>query len=163
LGRLYYGNRRYHSQPSRLAIQRQRLHYGNYLDHGHAFDRRTSGSGGGRTGERGHRHHLRRERSRHLQRTTKQGNFNFTSQEVPFGTSKSFLGGRALVEETAAPLQLTSSEEEEDFPSIAQSGAESGDDVYLAYTEFVHGDRSLAVGQTTTQTITNFRTPDLVP
>ena len=27
--------------------------------------------------------------------------------------------------------------------------AQSGDDVYLTYTEFVHGDRSLAAGQST--------------
>jgi len=34
--------------------------------------------------------------------------------------------------------------------------AHSGDDVYLAYTEFVHGDRSLAQTGSTTQPITDF-------
>ncbi|HYM12291.1 MAG TPA: hypothetical protein VEU62_16265 [Bryobacterales bacterium] len=83
---------------------------------------------------------------------TAQGNFSFSSQGVPFGVSQSFLNGKALVAQTGAPLQLTSSDEEEDFPSMAQSG----DDVYLAYTRFVHGDRSLAQSQQTKQAITDF-------
>jgi hypothetical protein len=84
--------------------------------------------------------------------TTTQGNFSFSSQDLPFGVSKSFLNGRVLVAQTGAQFQLSSSTEEEDFPSMAQSG----DDVYLAYTEFVHGDRSLASGQGTQQPITDF-------
>ncbi len=83
---------------------------------------------------------------------TTQGNFSFSSQDVPFGVSKTFLGGRALASQTPASLQLTSSPEEEDFPSMAQSG----DDVYLAYTQFVHGDRTLAQLQSTKQVITDF-------
>ncbi|HYW47381.1 MAG TPA: hypothetical protein VE959_31220 [Bryobacteraceae bacterium] len=73
---------------------------------------------------------------------TTQGNFSFTSQDVSFGASKAFLNSRALVMPTAAPLQLTSDDEEEDFPAMAQAG----DDVYLAYTRFVHGNRTLALG-----------------
>jgi hypothetical protein len=84
--------------------------------------------------------------------TTTQGNFSFSPQDVPFGVSKKFLSGRALVAQTGAQFQLTNSDEEEDFPSMAQSG----DDVYLTYTEFVHGDRSLAQRTGTTQTITDF-------
>jgi hypothetical protein len=84
---------------------------------------------------------------------TTQGNFSFSTADVPFGSSKPFLGGSALVAQTAAPLQLTNSEEEEDFPSMAQSG----DDVYLAYTRFVHGQRSLAEPQGITAPITNFQ------
>jgi hypothetical protein len=84
--------------------------------------------------------------------TTTQGNFTFTSQELPFGVSKTFLNGKVLVAQTGAQFQLTSSNEDDDFPSMAQSG----DDVYLAYTEFVHGDRTLAVTQSTTTPITDF-------
>jgi hypothetical protein len=84
--------------------------------------------------------------------TTTQGSFSFSSQDLPFGVSKSFLSGRALAAQTNAQFQLTSSAAEDDFPSMAQSG----DDVYLAYTEFVHGDPSVAVGQSTTTTITDF-------
>ncbi len=89
--------------------------------------------------------------------TTAQGNFSFASTDVPFGTTKLFMktpaGNYAVhVSQTAAPLQLTTSNEEEDFPSMAQSG----DDIYLTYTEFVHGDRTQATGLSTKQTITDF-------
>ena len=83
---------------------------------------------------------------------TPQGNFSFSSQNLPFGVSQTFLKGSAYVAQTSAPLQLTSSIEDEDFPSMAQSG----DDVYLVYTEFVHGDRSQATALSTKTTITNF-------
>jgi len=63
------------------------------------------------------------------------GTFSFTPQQVPFGTPLSSLGGRILVYQVPSPVQLTNSMEEDDYPSIAQSG----DDVYLAYTQFVHG------------------------
>ena len=84
--------------------------------------------------------------------TTTQGNFTFSSADVRFGTSKKFLNGRALGAQTGAGLQLTSSNEEEDFPSMAQSG----DDIYLAYTQFVHGDRGLAQALQVKQPITDF-------
>src|SRR5215813_7124960 len=77
--------------------------------------------------------------------TTTQGGFSFSSSELPFGVSKTFLNGRALVAQTGAQFQLSNSTEEEDFPAMAQSG----DDVYLSYTEFVHGDRSQATGMST--------------
>jgi hypothetical protein len=88
---------------------------------------------------------------------TAQGNFSFTSTEVPFGTTKYLMKATAgfysvHISQTAAPFQLTTSNEEEDFPSMAQSG----DDVYLAYTEFVHGDRSQEVALGTKTTITDF-------
>lgn len=84
--------------------------------------------------------------------TTTQGNFTFTSQDVTFGTSKTFLNGKALVTQTGTQFQLTTTIEDQDFPAAAQSG----DDIYLTYTEFVHGDRTQATGQSTTKTITDF-------
>jgi hypothetical protein len=88
---------------------------------------------------------------------TAQGSFTFASTDVPFGTTKFLMktpqGSYSVhVSQTAAALQLTASNEEEDFPSMAQSG----DDVFLTYTEFVHGNRSQAVGLSTKQTITDF-------
>src|SRR5258708_34967236 len=40
---------------------------------------------------------------------TAQGNFSFSSQDVPFGVTKKLLSGTAVVAQTSAPLQLTSS------------------------------------------------------
>jgi hypothetical protein len=83
---------------------------------------------------------------------TGHGNFSFSSQDLLFGASKSFLNGSALVAPTGAPLQLTRSIEDEDFPAVAQAG----DDVYLTYTQFVPGDRSQARHLSTNTTITDF-------
>ena len=71
---------------------------------------------------------------------TSHGAFAFAAQEIPMGASKSFLDGRVSVDRTPSTVQLTTSDEEQDFPAIAQSG----DDVYVAYVEFTHGDRSKA-------------------
>jgi hypothetical protein len=72
--------------------------------------------------------------------STSHGSFAFAAQEIAMGESKSFLDGRVSVDRTPSTVQLTTSEEEQDFPAIAQSG----DDVYVAYVEFTHGDRSKA-------------------
>src|SRR5260370_40337470 len=71
---------------------------------------------------------------------TPQGSFAFAAQEIPMGESKTYLGGKVVVDQTPSTVQLTTSDEEEDFPAIAQSGGE----VYVAYVEFTHGDRSQA-------------------
>ena len=63
-----------------------------------------------------------------------------SGKEIPLGESKSFLDERVSVDRTPSTVQLTTSAEEQDFPAIAQSG----DDVYVAYVEFTHGDRSKA-------------------
>ena len=83
---------------------------------------------------------------------TALGTFTFSSQDVPFGITKEYLNGKAQVLQTASPLQLTTSLEDEDFPAMAQSN----DDVYLVYTQFVHGDRSFAQGLGIKQAITDF-------
>jgi hypothetical protein len=83
---------------------------------------------------------------------TTQGAFSFRAQEVPFGVEKEFLNGRALVDRVPVTLQLTTSEEEQDFPAIAQSG----DSVYVSYVEFVHGDRSLELARQLTKAPEDF-------
>ena len=72
---------------------------------------------------------------------TEQGEFSFAAADVPYGEQQTVLGGRAQVDRVPATRQLTTSEEEQDFPALTQSG----DDVYLTYVEFVHGDRSKAL------------------
>ena len=72
--------------------------------------------------------------------TTKQGNFSFAAGEISYGIEKRFLGGAVTVDRVPATVQLTSSLEDEDFPAIAQRE----DTVYMAFVQFVRGDRSQA-------------------
>ncbi|MBK5290268.1 MAG: hypothetical protein JJE04_01055, partial [Acidobacteriia bacterium] len=71
---------------------------------------------------------------------TPQGSFSFTAQELPYGETKTALDGRVRIDRVPSSLQITTSAEEQDHPALAQSG----DDVYLAYVDFTHGDRSQA-------------------
>jgi hypothetical protein len=72
---------------------------------------------------------------------TPKGSFSFRPQDVPWGTGTLFLDRQARVDRVGLPVQLTDSVEEQDFPAMAQNG----DDVWVSYVEFVHGDRSKAV------------------
>ena len=69
---------------------------------------------------------------------TTQGKFSFAAQEVGYGEPKTALDGRASVDRVPATVQLTTSDDEQDFPAVA----ESGDEVYAAFVEFAHSDRS---------------------
>jgi hypothetical protein len=69
---------------------------------------------------------------------TAQGGFRFTPADIPFGSGKSYLGGRAAVERLPLTTRLTHSPEEQDYPVMAQSAEK----VYLAHIEFTHGDRA---------------------
>ena len=70
---------------------------------------------------------------------TSQGDFAFTPAEAPLGAPLTELGGRARVELVPDTLELTSSEEDQDFPALAQTV----DELFLAYIEFTHSDRAL--------------------
>lgn len=70
-----------------------------------------------------------------LEVRTAQGNFGFNLGEIPFGTVKDFLGGRAEADRVPAVARLTSSPEEQDYPAAA-AGRDGA--VWLAYTEFKH-------------------------
>jgi len=70
---------------------------------------------------------------------TAQGAFSFLGRDIVFGAQKPFLGGRVLVDRVPVAYQLTTSAEEQDFPAIAQSE----DDVFVSYVEFVHSNRAL--------------------
>ncbi|MDP3001413.1 MAG: hypothetical protein Q8N47_28270 [Bryobacterales bacterium] len=72
---------------------------------------------------------------------TRQGNFSFKASEVAWGQTRSLLDGRVEVDRVPYTLQLTTSDEEQDYPAAAQTA----DDLYVAYVEFVHGDRSQVV------------------
>jgi hypothetical protein len=74
--------------------------------------------------------------------TTLQGDFSFLAQEIVAGESKTYLNGRAQVELVPNSFQVTDSPEEQDFPAASQR---NGDDVWVSYVEFTHGDRSKVV------------------
>jgi len=70
---------------------------------------------------------------------TANGNFSFTPKDVPYGEGQTFLEGRVAVDRVPPSVQLTPSQEDEDFPAIAQSG----DDIWATYIQFTHADRDL--------------------
>jgi Periplasmic component of the Tol biopolymer transport system len=82
-----------------------------------------------------------------------QGSFSFTAKDVQFGPPQKFLNGRAVVTQVPAPLAVAETSEDEDFPAIAQAG----DDIYVAYVRFVHGERSQATGTATKTPIADFK------
>ncbi len=53
---------------------------------------------------------------------TKQGALSFAARELPYGKTMAALDGRVRIHRVPGTMQLTSSEEDEDFPTIAQSG-----------------------------------------
>lgn len=72
---------------------------------------------------------------------TLQGSFSFRPQDIAWGTGSFFLSRRVRVDRVAPSWQLTVSPEEQDHPAMALSG----DDVWVSFVEFVHGDRSKVV------------------
>jgi len=72
---------------------------------------------------------------------TVQGNFSFSAEEAPYGEIRPALNGRVLIDRVPNTLQLTTSDEEQDFPAAAQTE----DEVYASFVEFVHGDRSKVI------------------
>jgi hypothetical protein len=70
---------------------------------------------------------------------TAQGDFSFSAAEIQWAKEKEFLDGRVVVNRVPTMAQLSDSTDEQDFPAIAQSD----DNVYLSYIEFVHANRDL--------------------
>jgi hypothetical protein len=68
---------------------------------------------------------------------TLNGKFSFTAKQVPFGEGQTFLDARVAVDRVPPTVQLTPSQEDQDFPAVAESGG----DVWATYVEFTHGDR----------------------
>jgi hypothetical protein len=68
---------------------------------------------------------------------TEQGNFRLAVADVPFGTSKGFLGGLAQITRVANTATILSAPTEDDYPSAV---AGLGGEVYVAYVAFTHGE-----------------------
>ncbi len=69
---------------------------------------------------------------------TPRGDFSFTLNDLPWGDQRSFLDGAVEVDRVPPTAQLTTSDDDEDFPAMAQKG----DDTWLAYVKFSHANRS---------------------
>ncbi|MBL8174501.1 MAG: hypothetical protein JNK48_07525 [Bryobacterales bacterium] len=66
---------------------------------------------------------------------TAQGNFSLRLAEVPYGSAKMFLEGRAMVDRIPGYERVTSDTEEQDYPAAA---AGKDGSVWIAYLEFAH-------------------------
>jgi hypothetical protein len=67
---------------------------------------------------------------------TRQGTFSFKLQDLPLGSRKAFLDGKATVEREEGAVRLTGRETEDDQPTLARSPDGT---VWLAYVEYQPG------------------------
>jgi hypothetical protein len=67
--------------------------------------------------------------------TTAQGDFKFRASDLSYGNGIYRLGERVYIDRVPAAFRLTSTPEEEDYPSIAK---DKNGDAWLAYVEFHH-------------------------
>ncbi len=70
---------------------------------------------------------------------TPRGDFSFMLTDLHWGDHVAFLDGAVEVERAPATKQLTTSDDDEDFPALARSK----DDIWMSYVRFSHSDRSL--------------------
>jgi hypothetical protein len=68
---------------------------------------------------------------------TPRGDFSFTLSDLKWGDRTIFLDGAVEVDRVPATSQITTSDDDEDFPAIARNG----DEVWLAYVRFSHSSR----------------------
>ncbi|HWZ34178.1 MAG TPA: hypothetical protein VNX18_22725 [Bryobacteraceae bacterium] len=66
---------------------------------------------------------------------TAQGNFSIRLSEIPYGTPRRLLNGRAMVERIPAWSRVTGPPDEEDFPAAA---VDKSGTVWVAYLDFKH-------------------------
>jgi hypothetical protein len=64
---------------------------------------------------------------------TRQGNFSFKLADLPLGTQKPYLDGKATAEREEGAVRLTGRETEDDYPALAKGPDGT---VWLAYVEY---------------------------
>src|SRR5277367_4239966 len=74
---------------------------------------------------------------------TPKGDFSLTLHDVPWGDQKTFLDGAVAVDRVPPTTQLTTSDDDEDFPAIAHRG----DNLWVSFVRFAHSDRLLESSQ----------------
>ncbi len=70
---------------------------------------------------------------------TPKGDFSFTLRDLRWGDQKTFLDGAVSVDRVPPTAQLTTSDDDEDFPAVARRG----DEIRLAFVRFAHSGRAL--------------------
>lgn len=65
---------------------------------------------------------------------TPKGDFSFTLHDVRWGERRTFLDGAVAVDRIPPTTQITTSDDDEDFPAIARSGH----DLWLSFVRFSH-------------------------
>ncbi len=74
---------------------------------------------------------------------TPKGDFSFTLHDLPWGDQKTFLDGAVAVDRVPPTAQLTTSDDDEDYPAIAHTG----DNIWMSFVRFSHGNRALESSQ----------------
>ena len=83
---------------------------------------------------------------------TPRGDFSFMLTDLHWGDHVAFLDGAVEVERAPATKQLTTSDDDEDFPALAKSK----DDIWMSYVRFSHSDRSAESFQPIGQPLKSF-------
>jgi hypothetical protein len=74
---------------------------------------------------------------------TPKGDFSFTLHDLPWGDQKTFLDGAVAVDRVPPTAQLTTSDDDEDYPALARAN----DDIWMSFVRFSHPDRTLETAQ----------------
>ncbi|MBI3684606.1 MAG: hypothetical protein HY235_29905 [Acidobacteria bacterium] len=91
--------------------------------------------------------------SAELQIQTAQGNFSVRLGEIPYGTQKKALNGRAMADRIPPYGRITSDKEEQDYPAAA--AAKDGS-LWVAYFEFQHHPEHTTLRSTYREAPANF-------
>jgi hypothetical protein len=83
---------------------------------------------------------------------TPKGDFSFTLRDVAWGDERTFLDGSVAIDRVPPTTQVTTSNDDEDYPAAARAG----DSLWIAFVRFSHSDRSLEGVQQMPQAPANF-------
>jgi hypothetical protein len=70
---------------------------------------------------------------------TPKGDFSFTMHDIAWGEERTFLDGAVAIDRVPPTAQLTTSDDDEDYPAAARSG----DSIWVSFVRFSHSDRAI--------------------
>ncbi len=83
---------------------------------------------------------------------TPRGDFSFTMRDLQWGAQQSFLDGAVEITRVPPTAQLTTSDDDEDFPAIVRAGKS----LWMSYVRFSHSNRSQEVFAQLPKALDNF-------